>query len=200
MIKFKAKTTKGPIDIHAKSSWDELTLEEFIELESIGVDELTPLNTFKVITGLDIEVIGGAKGETILEKLTDICQFINKAPDFKNLDPPKKLLVGEKVVKCPLDFGETMLGQKILLNAIVVNNKDDLLSKLPRVLAIYLQPIIDKKFDNKRLPDIEKQVLQSNGVQCFALGQFFFLHSPNLSAIGLRGSRLSQKETKPTRA
>lgn len=199
MIKFTGVTPQGKQQITAKTNWEELTLEEFIKIETIAPGKISIIEMFSILSGLHIDVISGTECEEIERQLFEICAGIQKnAPDFKELKPPKKLLIDGKVYDSPLKFNNTMLGQKILLKQLIVDSKKQLLNIIPEVIAIYFQPLMDGKFDDQRIEPVKKLLLQSPALHCYALAQFFFLHSPYLNMIGLRNFKQyqSQKESK----
>jgi len=200
MIKLKLKTQNGTLHIECKSSWDELTLSEFIQLETVGISALSPLKIFSILTGLEVDILANASGKEVLNNLTGVTSFINSAPKFEDLPPPKTIMIGDKAYKTPLDFEKTMLGQKILLQQIIANNKQDIIKELPNVLAIYLQPVIDGKFKDERLPEVRETLMDSPAIPAYALAQFFFLHSSDLANIGLRKKTQSHVPTQPIAA
>ncbi len=151
MIQFSIKTEDGKtLRISSPASWSEINLGQLIAIETKW-DKKSPIQLFSIITGLDISLLSNSKEKGLEDKLMAICAFVYDQPDWEHMPVPKRLWIGDEGYTTPKDISKKMLGQKIMINGIAIKEGTDLIKYIPRIVAIYMQPIIDGDFENDRL-------------------------------------------------
>jgi len=197
MISFVIKDDAGKkIRIESPSSWYELTLKQLIQIENTDKTDLVAL--FSILTGLTIEFAANSKDKKLEGYLWSTIQFVTVAPDWKGLKPPKKLTLGDNQYKIPTDFRDLMLGQKILI-AGEFQEEEDIINKMPLLLAIIFQPILDDgKFKDKRIPKVIELMEGGSGLELYAIASFFFRHLWNSRRFSIRQSQTSPQFQTPT--
>ncbi len=184
MIGFKIKTDKEILKIFAPASWREITLEQLIKLES-DWDRKNILKLFSIITGLDVELLANSNQSKLEDTMLAVCAFAFDQPAWDTLPRPEYIQIGDDLYKTPDSIDRKLLGQKILLSQLVIKNSEDLVKIMPRTIAIYMQLVIDKRYDAERIDAVEKLVLKSSAMDCYGLAKFFFQNSTGLISFGL---------------
>jgi len=197
MIQFNIHTDKGVQRITSPASWRELTLEQLIRLETEW-DRESPLALFAIITGLDIQLLENSREKGLEDTMLAICAFAYDQPQWDNLPKPEHFEIAGKIYKAPKNIEEKLLGQKIRVSQIVIKAGEDLLTQLPKIIAIYMQEVIDGKYDGNKVDDLEKEILKSPAMDAYGLGRFFFRKSIDLINIGELSSKQSPTIVIPT--
>ena len=192
MIQFNAKTDKGIQRITSPASWRELTLGQLIKLENEW-DGADPIQLFSIITGLDVDLLENSTQEGLENTMMAVCSFAYNRPQWEELPAPSHIQIGDKVYKTPKDISKKLLGQKIRVSQIILKSGNDLISSIPKIIAIYMQEVIDGKYDGTRIDEVEKLVMSCSAIDAYGLGQFFFQRSSNLINIG----ELSSEKSRP---
>lgn len=193
MIQLNIKKENGKGDrIFCPASWREINLSQLIDIETKW-DKKNPIQLFSIITGLDVALLSNSKQKDLEDKMMAICAFAHVQPDWEQLSRPKYIEIGTKAYKTPKDISKKMLGQKIMINQIAIKEGVDLIKHIPKIVAIYMQPIIDGDYKDERIEEIEELLLKSSAMECFALARFFFLRSQNLMNIGQVSLKESQR-------
>jgi len=181
------------------SNWNELTLEQFIKIENL--DWSNVLEVFSVVTGLDISIPENSKDKNLERTIWESIAFLNEVPDWSRLKAPKVFEIEGELYTVPTDFEKMMVGQKILIGQ-TVKDIEDLIVKIPRVLAIIFMPQYTKdgKFDSSKIDELGGKILKSLGVESYAIAKGFFLRSNHLRKYGLNGlKKYQQSKTKTKR-
>jgi len=192
MIQFSIKTEDGKHRVSSPASWREINLGQLIDIETKW-DKKDPIQLFSIITGLDIALLSNSNQNGLEDKMMAICAFAYDQPDWEHLDKPKYIEIGTEAYITPTNISKKMLGQKIMINQIAIKEGVDLIKHIPKIVAIYMQPIIDGDYKDERLEEIEELLLKSSAMECFALARFFFLRSQNLMNIGEINLQKSRK-------
>jgi hypothetical protein len=186
---------KKKIKLSAPTSWDELTLEQLIQIETMKKNDV--LKLFCILTGLDMSIAENSKDKNLEAAVWQIVNFIANPPDWDSLAIPPIFQIGKEFAKTPLKYSSLTVGQNILISQTILN-VEDLVTKIPEVLAIIFQPIIDKgEFDSKRLEEIKEEVKKSNGLGAFAIGRFFFQNTKLIKAVGIKDLKAYQSKRTP---
>lgn len=184
MIQFNLQIEgQKKIRITSPASWRELTLGQLIDMETKW-DGNNIVDLFSIVTGVDIKDIKNSTTQGLEDTMLAICSFALNQPNWESLPRPEKIQIGEKFYDTPKSIERKMFGQKLMVSQMVIKEGKDLMLKLPKIIAIYMQPIIEGEFDDERLEAIEKQLLNSPAMDCYALGLFFFQKSVSLINIG----------------
>lgn len=197
MIQFKIKDKDNKVlRVTSPSSWSELNLQQLIELETEW-DGVNPLKLFGIVTGVNVDILANSKQKDLEDKLNAICAFAYNEPLWDKLSKPNLIQIGDQVYKVPTDISKKTLGQKLMINQIAIKEGKELITNIPKIIAIYMQEVVDGKFEDERITDIEKLILNSSAMECFALARFFFLQSKISMSIGEDNLQKSQQRTIP---
>ena len=150
-------------------SLNDLTVKQFIDLNK----NLNQLELLSSMSGLNLSFIENSDTD-LQPAITYLNKVFSKVPpDIKKMKKGKITFEG-KTIKPPKNLNFTKFGQKIMIKNLI-ESEANLESMVAEVFAIYIQPVIDGKFDSKRIPEIQKKVNQMKIVEVFSWVVFFFL-------------------------
>ena len=167
-MKFTIKHEGKEINATLPDSWNDLTVKQFISLN----DKLTPLERLSSLSNTNLSFI-----ENTGTDLTPAINYLNEVfskvpPDLKKLKKGNIQFEG-KTIKPPKNLNFTRFGQKSMIKNLI--QSDNTIEKMvAEVFAIYVQPLLDGKFDSKRIEEITKQVLKMKITAVFPWVVFFF--------------------------
>lgn len=170
MKRVKFKTDRGLMSLDIAERWEELTLDQLIQVEKKGT--LDPLEMFSILTGMDLIFLDNQK-ESLEGEVFDMIQPLFRAASGHGDHPrPARLWMGGKAYEVPRPDKAT-LGQSILFMNMAENAKD-LYDLVPDMLAIYFQPLLHGgTFDRHRLKEAKESILKAPGMDCLAVFTFF---------------------------
>ena len=184
----------GKKKVKIPESWDEIDLATFTRIENeFGYDFHKLMTLFSILTGVPMAPIEQSEQENLDVQLFTMMQYISKPPKWDDLDKPKTLKIKGKDIKCRYDFKTTTLGQKLTMDSLI-REKPNPIDAIPEVIALFIQPTIDGKYDRERASELLTDILKLNCKDAFGYAQFFFLHSKHLKMYGLKD--LVAKRTK----
>lgn len=186
MRKIKITTNKGKVEALLKSSWSEITLKELLSINTTADDN--PIRLLSIISGVDFDSLAESSDENLQNELYDLIAFLYEQPDWKKITRPSHLVIGGKPYKVPNIEKET-LGQKVMLDQLVTQGTS-LISVIPQALAVYFQPIIDGKWDHKRLKEVEELIMETPCLHSHAIAGFFLSSPKNLMRITILNKNL----------
>ena len=168
-MKFTIKHEGREVNATLPDSWNDLTVKQFLDLNK----KLTPLEVLASLSNLNLSFIENTNSD-----LTPAINYLNNLfakvpPDLTKLKK-KPIIFEGKTIKVPKNLNFTRFGQKSLIKGLI-ESEETVENMVSEVFAIYLQPVLDGKFDSKRLPAIEKQVLKMSITAVFPWVTFFFL-------------------------
>lgn len=194
MINFTVTIDGKKKTINSPSAWNELTLSQFIRIENEFMkDKDNFVLLFHILTGLDISFIEGSKDKSVEKQLYKICAFIGDTIELDKVTHSDALIIEGDVVMIPKDLSDITLGQKIMVSQ-AIKNIDDIVTKIPIVLANIMQPARDGKYDRHKVKEMEVVMGNCNGLECYSLAKGFFLRSKILNNIGLTNSKEYQSQ------
>ena len=194
MINFSIEINGKKQRVSSPSSWDELSLDQFIRIETEFMDDKDNFCLlFSILTGLDIDIVEGTTDKEAERQLYKICSFIAKPMNFDVFKHNTFLDIEGALVKVPTDLSNITLGQKIMISQSI-KNVEDIVKEIPIVLANILQPVIDDKYDREKVKLLSEKIKSCNGVQCYSLAKGFFLTSQILKNIGLNNLEQYQSQ------
>jgi len=167
------------------SKWEEVTVKQFIDLEgSKGTDNPTEL----------LSILSGVPLPKIMDTKSNLQIQIDEALNFITLNPPawKELALRDKYLfkgqfyNVPKDLELETFGQKILLQN-KLNATDNPIQVIAYAIAIYMQKVIDGRFDEKKAEGLEKEVLQMRITEVYPLAIFFFQELTKFKRFGVKG-------------
>lgn len=168
------------------TAWNELTLGQLMAIEKERSSEADVLRLFSILAGVEIQLAENITDTDIEANIFEALQFLNEPPDWNKLTRPTHLIIEGRPEKIPTDVGAAMLGQKIMLMG-TVSTPEKMLESIGSVIAIYMQPEVDKKrnagklkYDSERVKIIAEDLKNANGLECYATALFFFARSKEL--------------------
>jgi hypothetical protein len=182
------KTPTGEkLKVTYPDSWDEITLDQFMKIEKLGIAD--PLTLFSILAGVELDFASGLDQE--LEPLVwDSVYFLfGESPDWKEAKCPKMFIIDGKPYAIPKIEKQT-LGQSVMVTQLV-NNSETLFEVIPEMLAIYFQPLVTGgKFDREKIDIVRQSILKSTAVDCMGVANFFLRKPKLLRLITQVGSHL----------
>lgn len=186
-MKLFATTSTGTKELTIADSWDKVTTDQFQQIvplvsekEALTTDD--KLKLFSILSGLPVKAIAQSADKELEQNLFEAIAFLAEWYDFKSLEVPREIKIGDKVIQVPKYVGHLTIGQNIHVREQMENVKvyEELISF---VIAIYLQPLYDETdFDYFRATQLHEKVLKMPIVDTYALG--FFLLSPLMPSGG----------------
>jgi hypothetical protein len=188
MIQFKLNGQP----IQMASSWEDLTMGQYLRLLNAGDDFLQLVS---ILSGIDYEIL--KKAEIIgLESVIQCTKFIGTKPDFGG--------TCDKVGSYPLpknDKGQFNIQLESLaqfedMRAVTktLTNTKAITEAFPRITAIYLQKIKDGSYSPERVNLMEAEVMDMPAKEVMITGGFFLLKLRSL----LNGTAPTSQSTPPS--
>ncbi len=167
-MKFTIKHEGKEINATLPDSWNDLTVKQFISLN----DKLTPLERLSSLSNTNLSFIEntGTDLQPAIDYLNKV--FAKVPPDLKKLKKGNIRFEG-KTIKPPKNLNFTRFGQKSMIKNLIQSD-NTIENMVAEVFAIYVQPLLDGKFDSKRIEEITKQVLKMKITAVFPWVVFFF--------------------------
>lgn len=194
MIKFKLNSKM----VNLPSSWDDLTLNQYLHVMSFKDDYIQIIGLF---TGIDSEVL--RNGQILgLDQVLNALSFLSKAPEFEG----SCLQVGKYELpinhKGQFNIQFESLGQFEDMRQVMKGIKDvvTLTEAYPKFVAIYLQKIRDKEYSHGSAMEMVEEVKAMPAKEVITLGSFFYVRLTSLlSGIKNSSPNTSQslKKSKP---
>jgi len=194
MIELKINGLKKVV---CPSRWDEVSAGQLIELER--TDKKDILKLFEILTGVPVSLAGSSRDPHLEAHIFTCVRFLYEPFDWVAVTHSPYLDYKGKLYKVPGNFSKMMTGQKILIHQIAA--QENLVDNIAKTVAICMQPIIDgeDKYNEKRVAEIEIELLKENGLRIYSLARFFFRNLLSLSNIGIRNLAKSQSQKIPMR-
>lgn len=136
-------------EILIPTAWEDVTLNEFIELSKLDIDSFDSHIDYYISM---LGVFGNDDLNNILEfvKLTDVADIINQMAFMntppKNLDKKEVTIKGE-VFRLIQNMNELTVGEYISIETLIEQGKLDSISSIPAILSVILKPI-GEQFDS----------------------------------------------------
>ena len=167
-IKVRGKNT------HIPTSWVEVTAEMWLRL--IQIDENSrEFELIAALTGEPEEFFLKSKDTLLDVKFFKELEWYTKPINLITLERKDEVVVGDKTIPIPKDLGFKTLGQKMLLQQSMRENKDNIDAAILRAFAIYIAPLYyEKEFDGDTVePFIEEFVNKMPIIEVYPIGSFF---------------------------
>lgn len=136
-------------EILIPTAWEDVTLNEFIELSKLDIDSFdSHIDYYIAMLG----IFGNDDLNNILEfvKLTDVADIINQMAFMntppRNLDNKEVTIKGE-VFRLIQNMNELTVGEYISIETLIEQGKLDSISSIPAILSVILKPI-GEEFDS----------------------------------------------------
>jgi len=172
MIELTIKTPKKNYDLKSPSVWEEVTVNQFIQLES-NWDGKDLVQLLSILTGLDRDILANSSRK-ILNQVDSIVSFIfTDPPNFNKLKRKATIIIDGKPIKMPTSLEMEPFGAALLILG-VLEKPSDIIPKIPYIMAVYSQPVIDGKFKEDRIKAIEQIINDMPIVEVYPHCFFFF--------------------------
>ena len=162
-------------EILIPTAWEDVTLNEFIELSKLNIDSFDSHIDYYISM---LGIFGNDDLNNILEfvKLTDVADIINQMAFMntppRNLDNKEVTIKGE-VFRLIENMNELTVGEYISIETLIEQGKLDSISSIPAILSVILKPIgeaFDSNLVNARM-ELFKNELSIEDV--LGMGVFF---------------------------
>lgn len=112
--------------------------------------------------------------DLMMKKILPLAKFAWRENNWDHIELPKTISFENKEIKLP-EIEMQSFGQKVIAGQTLRDYKGRIANDLlVRVVAIYLQPIIDNiKFDDDRVDAIKERLLQLPAVEIYPIAAFF---------------------------
>jgi hypothetical protein len=172
MIDLTIKTPDKDYNLKCPKTWQEVTVNQFIQLEN-NWDGKDLIQLLSILTELPRYILVNAH-RTVIDKVDDLVSFIFKEPpDFNKLKRKKTITILNKPVKMPKSLEMESFGAALMVLEVLEDPKD-MIPKIPYIMAVYSQPVIDGKFIESRIPEIETEINKMPIVDVYPHCFFFF--------------------------
>lgn len=171
----------GKIRCKIPTSWDEITLEQYLEFHKLG-EQPEMLDVLEVITGVssliwakvDVEKINNILLYRDGKEWRSHLDWLSEPQEFEKLGIKPWFNVGDYAYRVPDDLSECTLAQHITVSRIV-RESDDPVLRMHEVLAVFFQPIIeDRDYNESRALEMAPMFMRCKFVECYPIASFFF--------------------------
>lgn len=173
--------------IDLPSGWHEVDTETFQRIKSIEEPSLIAL--FSALAGFDYQAVAQSDDLDLELAMYRVTSFIVNGSGeeyFRKSEPPSSFTISGKRVTIEKNIEAMTIEQNLVVRQKLTGLKF-IEQAISFVIAVYLQPKIDGKFDLNRAKEIEAEVLRMPIEDTFPLG-FFLLR--RLQTFGKSGVRL----------
>lgn len=181
----KARINGKRIDL--PSGWHEMDTDTYQRIKSI--EEPTLISLFSAVVGFDYQAVAESSDSDLELAMYQVTSYIvNTAGEeyFRKADPPQFFQIGGKKVAVERNLEAMTIEQNLVVRQKLASLKF-LEQAIAFVIAVYLQPKVDGKFDVNRAKELEQEVLRMPIEDTFPIG-FFLLK--RLQTFGKSGVRL----------
>lgn len=163
------------IKTNIPTSWDEITLGQYIDLVNYK-DDLGVIRLLSIVSGVSYNVLLNIDSDKFDERILDTMEFIKEPINIHDFKDSDEIKINGKVIKVPNPSTQT-IGQKLLMQSkvrIAQGNNTMHAELVCDAVAIYLQPLIDgTEFDDSRIEEIKRIVYSLPLVDVYPVGSFF---------------------------
>ena len=171
------------------SSWEEVTVQQFIALEVSGGYQGKYVQLLQDLTGAPLPVIQNTKTDLQLQIRSALEFIITKPPNWNKLARRDKYKFKGAFFEVPENLELETALQKILVQN-KLNSTKNVAECIPYVIAVYMQKVINGYFDEQKAAVLEEEVLQMPIVEMFSLATFFFRRLLKYKRGGIPGLKL----------
>lgn len=155
--------------VEAPTSWEEVTVETFINPHFLAGDSISLLSA---LTGVDRKALMNSTLD-IMDKINMMVSFAVDNPHGYRGHVPQTIKLRGQDCKIPKDIELERLGQKIMLQDAIAR-QNFVYQAIPDAIAIYLAPELNGgEFDDAMIPELREEVLKLKLVDVFPVADFF---------------------------
>lgn len=177
-------------EITVPSSWNEITLKKYQEIEAFydeSQDNFNVMDVLHIMIDKDIDYINSLPAE-FLDIILDKLSFLSEKPDFG--EPTNKITINNEIYTVHFE-NQLKVGEYIAADTILKNDKHNYAALLA-ILCRKDGEIYDSKFENEVIEDRIKLFENQPVLKVMGLIQFFFLLSNLSSATTLLYSNIEE--------
>lgn len=202
MKQFKLKEK----EFNCPESWAEITLTQLLK---IMAEPLKPMDAIIICTGIPESEWNKSDDFTLIEEIEFTLAFLSDQAGCELEKDPKQIVFKQYEIPKISDIGTKSIAQyqdvKLLINDFHLLEGEEIdvikrLSLYPKIVATYLQPIIDNgEYDYVRADEIAKELYNHSAMEVSSWGYFFiqrFLELRNGIVIDVQKLVMSQKNQK----
>lgn len=152
----RIETEEGAIEVQVPSSWDEITVKQYAEIQKLLSWEGNALErSIKILSELT-----GVEEDVFFAMYPEQFAQVGELISFMNTEVPQKkkesiILEGEEYFLMT-NLEKLTLGESISLELIIEKSKDNVLAHFPEMLCIFLR----KKKDNGKLEAFKNSFME----------------------------------------
>jgi hypothetical protein len=175
----KRLNLKG-VDFNCPESWAEISLEQLLK---IIAEPLKPMEAIVICTGIPLSEWNNSDDFKLIEELEQTLSFLSTNEGCELEKEPKEIVFKQYEIPPISDIGAKSSVQyqdiKLLIADyhLIEGEEIDLVKRLslyPKIVATYLQPIIDNKpYDFVRVDEIAKELYNHSAMEVSSWGYFF---------------------------
>ncbi|HET6224651.1 MAG TPA: hypothetical protein VFF27_00135 [Bacteroidia bacterium] len=193
-------------EFNCPQSWAEITIEQLLK---ITAEVLKPMDAIVICTGITESEWNLSDDFKLIEEIEQTLSFLNSNEGCQLEKEPKEIVFNQFTMPPISDIGTKSIAQyqdiKLLINEFHLAEGEQIdtlrrLSLYPKIVATYLQPIIDKgEYDYKRADEIAKELYNHSAMEVSSWGYFFiqrFLELRNGIVKDVQTLGMKQKKQK----
>ena len=177
-------------EITVPSSWNEITLKKYQEIEAFydeSQDNFNVMDVLHIMIDKDIDYINSLPAE-FLDIILDKLSFLSEKPDFG--EPTNKITINNEIYTVHFE-NQLKVGEYIAADTILKNDKHNYAALLA-ILCRKDGELYDSKFENEVIEDRIKLFENQPVLKVMGLIQFFFLLLNLSSATTLLYSNIEE--------
>ena len=167
------------------SEWSEIDVATFQRLAHLENDYTDLVGLMAALMGIPKKELSNTKADLTSQTREALKLVANEAPLWEEILHKDMFLYKETYYKVPKDLSLARFGQKVLLqNRLTNNNPADCIAY---AVALYIQPLIDKTFDEEKIDALEEEILKLPAIEVYPLANFFLDKLLLFKLLGSKG-------------
>ena len=168
MIKYKFKVGKETIEATLPTSWDEITVRQFQNLNYKTWDGIDIVQAIARLSGVDASKLYETKSKPLEAVYAALAFLQEDPPDWENIKHQKEITLWGKIIKIPEDLENESFGLWVEFQALAESND------LAKIAALYLQPALHGKIDLSLREKVYQDLLNHRVMEVAPIVNFFF--------------------------
>jgi hypothetical protein len=149
-------------------TWAELKVKHFIHL----AEQKEEMTLVSLLTGIPLEALENTKAD-LSRVLIRVNELFKEIPQEMADLPRLPIEINGQQIEFPKSIKFTRWGQKSLVKNLI-NSDKEVIDIIPDVFAIYVQPLLDGKFDSNRIEEVKGLISEMPVIEVFPHVIFFF--------------------------
>ena len=181
-------TNKQSIKVKGPVSWSEVTTGKYEDLMIKPEHDL--IDIISTFYDIDYDLLSACTDQKIIGALSSMSAFVYE-DKLEELRKEEYLLVDGQAYRIDPNVRNMSFGQMVKLRKVI--EKDPLNCHVSTAVAVYLQPVIDGKFDLDKAMELRKKIKLMPITKTFATGFFFLSKLSNSGNLFMNGLTLLTK-------